>query len=253
MVSFLNVHLPVLLQMNKVKGGTLLPWPNGSLLTGKLMPIADATGVLLVLGQYRVRIEVPPNTPMGQVWIELLQREYPGKFRLLSNRQAVLMLMEMLQKHGRKLDGLAQEQAQTTNESSSHAQAIAPKAQDWARLPIDQLPFATRIHDDRLTLVDSQHGQTRGMLHQKQDSAGFILHGRLDLDALGAMAFALEGKEGQAWRITLHTQNNDLKLEIERAFAAWLAEMQVDYAQPLLGTVHDFMPEALGAGNNFKA
>lgn len=253
MVSFLNVHLPVLLQMNKAEGGTLLPWPNGSLLTGKLMPIADAAGVLLVLGQYRVRIEVSPNTPMGQVWIQLLQREYPGKFRLLSDRQAVMVLMEMLQKHGRKLDGLAQEQAQTTSQSSSHAQAIAPKAQDWARLPIDQLPFATLIHDDRLTLVDSEHGQTRGMLHQEKDSAGFMLHGRLDLDALGAMAFALEGKEGQAWHITLHTQNNDLKLEIERAFAAWLAERQADYAQPLLGTVHDFMPEALGAGNNFKA
>jgi len=253
MTSFLNAALPLLLQVNRAEGGSALPWPNGSLLTGKILPMTDAAGALLVLGNYRVRIEVPPNTPMGHVWVQLLQRELPGQFRLLSDRQAVQLLMDMLQQQGGKLDALKSAPEQQAGKQANPNAALPQSAgAEWQKLNLDTLPFASVVHDDRLTLFDEEQGNTRGIIQKDEDESGFMLHGRVDLDTLAAMAFALEGREGQPWRLTLHTQDKQLKQNIEAEFLAWLQTQRENSNAHVVGVVQDFLPSNLGSGSSFS-
>jgi len=81
---------PVMLNMpDLVQAGsqTRLPWPDGSVITARLVP-TDAPGTaLLMLGSYRLLAQVPPATPMGEVWLMLVNRQMPARFALLTVRK----------------------------------------------------------------------------------------------------------------------------------------------------------------------
>ncbi|MDQ6989173.1 MAG: hypothetical protein Q9M19_04760 [Mariprofundaceae bacterium] len=251
MVSFLNANLPILLQLNRAEGGTLLPWPNGSLLSGRLSPAADGAGTMLMLGNYRMRIEVPPNTPMGQMWLQLLQREKPGQFRLLTDQQAIRFIADLLHKNTDKLlpnkplpNAAMQQQAAST--------AHTP-LQELARMGGDHFPFHVELHGQHVMLYDQKDGHTQGLVQQDQHGHGFMLHGRLDLEKLGAVAFSLEEKNGAAWKIHVHLHDYQSKVNIEPMFQRWLQERQQQSQQPLEGFLFDSIPADLGVSTTREA
>ncbi|HID36522.1 MAG TPA: hypothetical protein EYP39_03980 [Ghiorsea sp.] len=210
MTSFLNASLPVLMQVNRSEGGTLLPWPNGSLLSGKIMPMPDAAGALLMLGSYRVRVEVPPNTPMGKVWLELLQREKPGQFRLLTDKQAISFISDMLQKYATK------QPLEMQHKLDSHMQ--------WSKQMIDSLPFFAEQVGGRLLLFEQEGRQAQGFVQELEQKQGFMLNGRLDLAQLGTILFSLRGDEQQPWQIQIHMLDKQKQYVLTQPFADWLAE-----------------------------
>jgi len=253
MVSFLNANLPVLMQLSRAEGGTLLPWPNGSVLSGRLTPPTEGTGAMLMLGNYRVRVEVPPNTPMSQVWLQVLQRELPGQFRLLTDKQAAVLIVEMLKQQQTKPEvskNIAQEQGQAKQSAHQSANQPINQQQEWGKLPSDVLPFDAQSYGERLMLLNQQDGSAQGLLQKEEGKDGFMLSGRLDLDNLGALAFSLEGQAaGNTWKVHIHLENGNLKHDVEQAFATWLEQHQTSRLPTLAGAVFDVIPENLGSAS----
>jgi len=252
MVNFLNTTMPLLMQVNRSEGGTLLPWPNGSLLSGRLMPPTEGAGAMLMLGNYRMRIEVPPNTPMGQAWLQLMQREMPGQFRLLSDKQAIALIAEMLQKGNHKTGQVKGSSQQVGSDKAQQQPASQNQAQsEWTKFQSEGLPFAVETYGERLMLLDKENGGTQGLLQKEEGKQGFMLHGRLDLQNMGATAFSLEGKDGSPWKISLHMANPNHKQHIEQMFATWLKEKQQNRATSTLeGQVYDAIPQSFGSSTD---
>jgi len=241
MVSFLNANLPVLMQLNRAEGGTFLPWPNGSLLSGRLMPPTEGAGAMLMLGNYRIRIEVPPNTPMGQTWLQLLQREMPGKFRLLSEKQALALVVDLLQQNtssGKTNKPLQQDKTQLAHAMNNQ--------QEWGKFNADNLPFQAEFHGEHWMLYDKKDGHTQGLLQQDRHGQGFMLHGRLDLEHIGAVAFSLESQQDKPWKVLIHLANRQFKVDVEQLFLSWLNNKQQHTQQALEGAVFESMPTLLG-------
>jgi len=232
MTSFLNVSLPVLMQVNRAEGGTLLPWPNGSLLSGKLMPLEEGAGALLVLGNYRVRVEVPPNIPMGKVWLELLQREKPGQFRLLTERQALEFITELLQKHQGKAVS-----------HQSHKADVDSQKNEWAKFPFASAPFYAEPHGERLMLLDDDQSP-QGFVQKNETQEGFMLHGRLDLPQLGAVFFQLQGGQGKPWKVSVFHRGEEGDLRLNAQFESWL-EAQREVFPTLEGSLQQNIPAHL--------
>jgi len=232
MTSFLNASLPVLMQVSRAEGGTLLPWPNGSLLSGKLMPLEDAAGALLVLGNYRVRVEVPPNIPMGKVWLELLQREKPGQFRLMTEKQALEFITDLIQKH----------QGKAVSQQGNKADVELQK-NEWAKFPFSSTPFYAEAHGERLMLLDDQHAP-QGFVQKNETEEGFILHGRLDLPQLGAVFFQLEGGQGIPWKVSVFHRGEEGDLRLNSQFESWL-EAQRKMFPTLAGSLQQNIPAHL--------
>jgi len=213
------------MQVSRSEGGTLLPWPNGSLLSGRLMPAPDAAGALLMLGNYRVRVEVPPNTPMGKVWLEILQREKPGQFRLLSDKQAIMFISEMLQKH--------------TTKQALEVQQKAENNPQWSKQVIDNLPYVAEQVGGRLLLFEKQDGQAQGYVQQAEDPQGFMLHGRLDLTHLGTVLFSMKGGDKAAWRIQIQMLDKQQQVRVTSSFASWLDNLNQHASFKVEGSFSD--------------
>lgn len=235
MVSLLNVHLPSLMQLQRAEGGQVLPWPNGSILSGKLMQPTQGEGMMLVLGNYRVRVEVPPNTPAGHVWLQLLQKAMPGQFRLLTQAQAENLIAEMLQRRGE-----VSEQGKETKSKPMHTEQSA-----WPKFHIDHFPFALEAGGQLLTLLDKDDGTPQGLLKEEmQGDESFKLSGRLDLAYMGGLAFSLDAKKG-IWKLNVHLANPVFKQEVGQALQLWLAGRR-GLPATLEGNVVDIMPSNAG-------
>jgi len=216
---------------------TRLPWPEGSIISARLMASDIPGTALLILGSYRLLAEVPPNIPMGEIWMQLMNREMPARFRLLSNTQALYLLIGMLET----------EHPETPKTASSHSPPLpgtikqsAGELPEWPHLNNPQrhdgkgaLPWHGEAASDGNALLwyDQTDEQPRGMLHRHIDDDYFILSGRVDLDELNAMAFSLQGSLGEqsndvtpAWKLRLHTTQNQQLGELRDAFADWLQQ-----------------------------
>ena len=238
MSSFLNVSLPVLMQANRSEGGTLLPWPNGSLLAGRLTPASDGLGAVLMLANYRVRVEVPPNVPMGKVWLQLLQREKPGQFRLLSEQQATALITNLF---NHQQEALADKPAITEHMLKK----------DWQKLPLELIPFLTEQQEQRLLLLDAEH-QPQGFVQVEAKQKEFMLHGRLDLEHLGVLLFSLAGGEGKPFKVALHVQDKAIHPQLKQAFDDWLSGQQQIYPR-LEGSVHEGQGHDVFSGVLYQA
>ncbi len=231
----MNVHLPSLMQLQRAEGGQVLPWPNGSILSGKLMQPTEGAGMMLVLGNYRVRVEVPPNTPAGHIWLQLLQKAMPGQFRLLTQTQAENLIAEMLQRKGE-----TSEQGQEAKSKPMHKEQSS-----WSKLHIEQFPFTLEADGQLATLLDKDDGHTQGLLKEKTEGDGsFKLSGRLDLTHMGGLAFSLDAKKDK-WKLNIHLANPALKQEVGQALQLWLAERR-GLPASLEGHVVDVMPSNAG-------
>ncbi len=237
MNSFLNASLPVLMQANRSEGGTLLPWPTGSLLAGRLEPASDGAGAMLMLANYRVRVEVPPNVPMGKVWLQLLQREKPGQFRLLSEQQATAFITNLFNHQQKAL----------TDKPAIIEHALK---QDWQKLPLELIPFLTEQQEQRLLLLDAEH-QPQGFVQAEAGKDEFMLYGRLDLEHLGVLLFSLVGEEGKPFKVVLYVQDKAKHPQLTQAFNDWLSEQQV-YPR-LEGNVHEGQGNDVFSGMLYRA
>ncbi len=238
MSSFLNVSLPVLMQANRSEGGTLLPWPNGSLLAGRLAPVSDGAGAMLMLANYRVRVEVPPNVPMGKVWLQLLQREKPGQFRLLSEQQATALITNLF---NHQQEALADKPTITEHTLK----------QDWQKLPLELIPFLTEQQEQRVLLLDAEH-QPQGFVQAEVGKDEFMLHGRLDLAHLGVLLFSLAGGEGKPFKVTLHVQDKANYHALKQAFDDWLSAQQQAYPR-LEGSMDEAQSHDVFSGVLYRA
>ncbi len=241
MIPFLNASLPALMQLGRAESSMSLPWANGSLLSGRLIPASDGAGVLLLLGQYRLKAEVPPNVAMGKVWLELVQGEKPLQFRLLSEQQAQFFVIDLLQKHQKKL-------------LPNHPvlQDAAQQKLEGFKFPTEAMPYAVEQHYHRLHLIHPEDGQSHGYLQQDTRPDGFILYGRLDLQQIGQVAFSLSGSNQGVWHINIHLQNKQTNYAFEHQFHAWLQEKEAQYDIAFEGCVRDGIPENMGSTTHYQ-
>lgn len=237
---------PVMLNMpDLVQGSSLtrLPWPDGSVISARLAPSDVPGNALLILGSYRLLAQVPPATPMGDVWLMLINRQMPARFTLLSDVQVLQMLAGMLEGD----QAQAARQAQR-GQGGAHAALMAGESADWPDLINPQrgdgrsgLPWNSEASSDGNTLLwyDQQDGQPRGMLHRQVDGQSFSLSGRIDLDRLGGISFTLKGaipKHAQqaqeagapvpahGWSLDIHTETEAGMKQLRRDFAGWMDE-----------------------------
>jgi len=202
-----------------------LPWPNDSLLPARLLPTGIPGNARLQLPGFTLMAQVPPSTPMGEIWLQLIQRDMPAKFRILNQSQAIETLSEILQKTEKQSS--TKIPSATRNPAPRQSQPV-PQPQ-WheqgsSRLDIAGFPWlATRVPEgNSVMLRDRNSGQERGMVLGESHHDGFRLQGRLDLEYLGAVLFRLQGNyDAKHWNLTLHTPNNDILSELRAAIHTW--------------------------------
>lgn len=211
-----------------------LPWTNGSLLSAKLTP-ADTAGVAhLLLGGFRLRAQVPPTTPMGNVWLLLINHEMPAQFRLLSDAQAVRVLAQMLHK--------------TATSRADHSPDKQTQEHGWNRLETDSLPFSADVTKDgqNMFLRDRNSGKPHVVLNKSSDSDRFHIQGRVDLNNLGPVVFTLEGGNEHDWWLRMFAANPQSLPPLRTDFDAWLHDKQTKYTN-LGGELLRGLPENLSA------
>ncbi|MES0371999.1 MAG: hypothetical protein ABUK11_06930 [Mariprofundaceae bacterium] len=216
MINLIGAQLLSLPQGAKPATATQLAWPNGSILSARMVPGDSPGNVILMLGGYRFLAKVPANTPMGNIWLQLVNRELPAQFRLLSDFRAASLLARMLANRMKSQD-------QPGQEKSGGDQ----KSQQAARKKIEQgQPFQVETGSDgkRLMLRDPLDGSPRGVVNASSDEYSFLLHGRADLDHLGPVAFALEGSANQPWKLKLYAGSDSNISKLRPVFIQWLEE-----------------------------
>ena len=243
----INLHAAQLLSLPqgaKSDVAPKLPWPNGSIITAKLTPTDSEGGVILSLGGYRMRAQVPPNTPMGNIWLQLMSRDLPVQFRLLSDAKAAVLLSEML---GKK--------TQVVEEHTKHASKQSSEA--WSKMDMDGLPVRADVglSAQYLMLRDKHDDGTRGMVNRQVSGDQFRLHGRVDLKHIGAVAFSLHGDSNTPWEVNLYMNSNEHIDELRHDFSAWLeARHRSNTAHKALdGRVLDGMPDDFEMLRDLKA
>jgi len=215
-INLIGTQLVSLPQGLKSAVSTQLPWPNGSIVSARMVPGESAGHVILMLGGYRFQAKVPANTPMGNIWMQVVNREMPAQFRLLSDFKAASMLAEMLSNKVKP-----QEQAETGKPQPKTGQDTV-----WQKMESNQFPFQVDTDADahRIMLRDRNEDAERGVVNASSDEEGFLLHGRADLDYLGPVAFALEGSENEPWTLKLYAGREANLSELRSAFMKWLQE-----------------------------
>ncbi len=222
MINLIGAQLISLPQGVKSAMSTHLPWPNGSIISARMVPGEAAGHAVLMLGGYRLQAKVPANTPMGHVWLQLVSGEMPAQIRLLSDFKAVSMLSEML---ANKVKLQEQGGREAAKAGGKPVQELG-----WQKMDQNQLPFQIEagVDGQRLMLRDQEDGSPRGMINSSSDEKGFLLHGRADLDNLGPVAFSLEGAEGKPWSLKLYAGRDSNISELRPAFLKWLEEHRND-------------------------
>ncbi|MDX8396547.1 MAG: hypothetical protein R8K22_09050 [Mariprofundaceae bacterium] len=244
MINVIGTQLLSIPQGAKPEISPQLPWQNGSILSAKLSSGDGMGSIILSLGGYRMRAQVPPNLPMGHVWLQLMSREIPPQFRLLSDAKAASVLSEMLA-----------QQANTKDSASGDiAKQVLKQSQDasWQKLEQGQLPFQMdpALDGRRLMMRDREDGNPQGVMHRQGDEQSFQLRGRVDLGQLGPVGFSLEGAEGRAWQLRVYAAKNSAMTSLRQGFAQWLDQQQsqADATSPrssLQATLKQGLPEQL--------
>lgn len=239
------LNMPDLVQAGSL---TRLPWPEGSVISARLMPAETPGNALLILGSYRLLAQVPPATPMGEVWLMLVNRQMPARFAMLTDVQVLQMLSGMLEsEQNQPVKGSAAQHA-ARGHGAATAALLAGDSSEWPKLQTPQrsdgrqsLPWNGEASADGNTLLwyDRDDEQPRGMLHRIVDNQQFTLSGRVDLDRLGGVSFNLKGsirpKEHDTaehpsapltgnWSLNLHTVAETGLNELRRDFADWIEQ-----------------------------
>ncbi|PIP01895.1 MAG: hypothetical protein COW18_01610 [Zetaproteobacteria bacterium CG12_big_fil_rev_8_21_14_0_65_54_13] len=214
-----TISLPALMQAAKPGSTPPLPWPNGSILPGRLEGITGGSATLIIASQ-RFLATLPPgllaSLPQGQLWLELLSREAPAHFRILSRQQAINEIA------GR----LAELAGNRHTELPNQGQRQGHGSWSWQ----DNHPLHAQESDNgrRLILDERESRQPRGMIERQNDSNGFALHGRVDLDQLGTLYFALQQQQGSPAQLKLRATGHTSFVQLHQPFAAWVKDQQLN-------------------------
>lgn len=245
MIDLIGAQLLSLPQGVKPATATQLAWPNGSILSARMVPGDSSGSVILMLGGYRFMAKVPANTPMGNIWLQLVNREMPPQFRLLSDFKAASLLADML---ARKM--IPKDQKGSENRRAGRT----PQESGWQKLEQSQMPFQAEVGNQRLMLRDPEDGSPRGVVHASSDEHHFLLHGRADLDHFGPVAFALEGSEEKPWTLKLYSGKDSNMAELRPAFLKWLEELrdgeEISPRSHVEGKLLGGLPERFATFNN---
>lgn len=191
-----------------------LPWPEGSILSGRIEPTSDPQQGLLLIGGYRLLAQIPPNTPKQMVWLQLVDANLPANFRKLTATQAETEIARMLQEHV----GKAEEQHPTSQPGNAQQPAAFNQADlPYRFVPISQMPLRWFITDKQ------QDEQTpRGMLKGEATAHGFQLRGRIDLQNLGSVSFIIADAP-KGIRLSLFAAAAQGYRTLQRDLPLWLA------------------------------
>ena len=225
MLSILGTQMMGMPQGTKVaEGAHVLPWPNGSVLQAKLVPGEGPPGsALLLIGGYRLRAEVPPNVPMGEVWLQIMGQAMPAQFRLLTQFQAHQVLMEMLRQQALDKSGGG---ASSSGDAKEDRHAVL-SSHGWSAMDRGELSLSLAADSNRVLVGDDGgDGRARGVVERRGDGDHFLLHGRLDLDWLGPVAFALEGGKEEPLRLRLFARDGEAAELLRPDFLAWLRQQE---------------------------
>lgn len=224
-----------------------LPWTNGSLLPARLLPVETPGNAHLQLSGFTLMAKIPSSTPMGTVWLQLIQRDMPARFRILSQSQAIEILADMLQKTETRLPAKTPSPATQNNVPHHPLPASQPQLheQGWSRLDTTALPWFTTgtPEGNSVMLRDRNDGQDRGMVLRESHGDDFCLQGRLDLEHLGAVLFHLQGRmDTEHWNLAIHTSKNFILSELRAAIQAWTATQEKQHPG-LQSEVHAGLPK----------
>lgn len=211
-----------------------LPWSNGSLMAAKLSPTDTAGVAQLIIGGHRLTAKVPPSTPMGDIWLQLINRDMPAQFRLFNSAQAEVVLAKMLQKPA----------AKSTEQHTAKQQT----EQGWSKLDTGSLPFTAEVsaHGQHLMIQDRENKHRDVLLSSTIEADQFCLLGRVELEHLGSVAFNLQGGENSDWLMKVFSTNPQLLSYLRAHFNIWLKDEQEKH-ENLDGEVVYGMPESMAA------
>ncbi|TLS66698.1 hypothetical protein FE236_01460 [Mariprofundus erugo] len=195
-----------------------LPWANGTILSGRLEPGQGGMATLIIASQrFQATLPstLPANMPAGQIWLELLNRDEPARFRILSRQQAVSEIAE-------KLAELA---SSRSTDSATPVQRHQSQS-SWAWQDHHPLHGYESDNGQRLMLDERDSHQPRGMIERQNDEHGFALHGRIDLEQLGTLYFMLQQQQGGVPQLKLRATRSDSFNLLRLPFAEWIASLQ---------------------------
>jgi len=231
------MQLPAILTTSLIPTGIktiptgTLPWPNGSILSAQLEQVTNTSATLVIAGQ-RFQVSLPPGLlaslpPQARLWLELINRDAPASLRILNRQQAIQALASRL--------------ADITTAKQSDAPLPLQRQHGqpgWSWPDGHPLQAHPSSQGNRLLLDDHANGQPRGMIEQQQDNNEFALHGRLDLDQLGTLYFALQQQPDAPLKLMLRATTHHSLIELQQPFHQWLEQQhqQTPAAQtPLQG------------------
>jgi len=189
-----------------------LPWPTGSILTAQVLQQQDAGMATLLIGGQRLQAKVPGHLPLGNIWLQLMERGTPTQFRLLSESRAVEVLAERL----------AQFVAGSDQKQGGHQQR-----QEWpmpSQQNQDSYLLQPSANGNRLFLEDRENGSPKGMVQKEVDDNRTALHGRLDLEHLGTVFFAVEKTTETPFQLKLRAREHSAFISLQTPFSQWLKQ-----------------------------
>lgn len=251
MIPALLVHELLPLPQGAEEAPSRLPWADGTILSGRIEAGSDARSGVLVLAGRRMLAQLPPEMPRGEIWLQLLDRNIPARFRFLSRAQAEAAVTRMLQKmvsaSGTQPSGSTHggTQAHASHEAQANTfHAASPAAFEQSDTPYHFLPVG--MSPPRWLLVDEREESPRGMLKAEADAKGFQLRGRLDLPSLGPLAFVL-ADAGNGMRLSLFSGSREGYQALQSGFPEWLRQRD----ENLGGSLHMGLPdEEDGSGSS---
>ncbi|MDX8405859.1 MAG: hypothetical protein R8K50_06880 [Mariprofundus sp.] len=203
-----------------------LPWPNGTILSARLENITATTATLVIAGQ-RMQASLPPgllaNLPANaQLWLELLSRDTPAGMRILTRQQAIHTIAARLAEL-------------TGNKPADLPPALQQRLQQPTWPWQDGHPLHAHASEagNRLLLDDRQNQQPRGMMERSSDEDGFALHGRIDLESVGTLYFALQQQLDKPAKLTLRAADHSNFMQLQQPFAEWVEQQHAsDHSMP---------------------
>ena len=195
--------------------GAALPWPSGSIVSAQVLQQQPGAGTATVqIGNQQFQANIPGQLPQGNIWLQLMDRGNPAQFRILSETRAIALLADKLA------------EAATASGKKQGGQILRQQQQEWPMLQQNQTGY--HLHPspsgNMLMLEDQQNGSTKGMVQKEEEENRSALHGRLDLDHLGTVYFAIENKPDAPLQIKLRAAEHSTFLTLHEPFNHWLAE-----------------------------
>lgn len=213
----INIPASMLLALPQGAGktpGITLPWPNGSILSAQVQKQPDSAATTLLVGNYRLQTKIDGLPQQGNVWIQLMNKHAnPPQLRMLSEARATAILAEQLAEAA-------------GNEKRTSGQPQPRQQQDWPMPKQNQQGFHFHPSSNGSSLMLEEHegGTPRGMVQKDMKEDLAALHGRLDLEHLGIIFFAVEKSGDAPFQLKVRASDRSAYVALHEPFNRWLEE-----------------------------